>query len=249
MPQPLGGESASALPASFSISTWNVWFDKHHRDERFAGLLEILRTFDPEIMAFQEVTLPFVRAIQGAEWLRQRHWISALDPNNLGTVLVSRVRPDSLRWLELPTAMGRRLLIADFGALRVGVAHLESLANESLRQEQLRSAFAVLKETPGSVLLGDFNFTDGDPEAAALDPSFQDAWPHLHPGTAGYTRDTVANPMARFGRQDKQHRLDRIMLRGLHLESVQLLGRDPLREGLYPSDHYGLLARGLRART
>jgi endonuclease/exonuclease/phosphatase family metal-dependent hydrolase len=221
-----------------------VWFDKHQRDERFRALLGILEKHDPEIMAFQEVTLPFIRVLQEAEWLKQGgHWVSAVDHNNLGTVLVGRVQPQTLGWLELPTSMGRRLLVADFpGGLRVGVAHLESLANEQLRVQQLETAFAYLKATPSSVLLGDFNFPDQAPEAASLDPDFLDAWPATHPESPGYTRDTIANSMARLGREDKQERLDRILLRGLQLSQVELLGNEPLREGLYPSDHYGLLA-------
>jgi endonuclease/exonuclease/phosphatase family metal-dependent hydrolase len=247
-PLPLGAPAteplSSELGSVFSLSTWNVWFDKHHRESRFRALLDVLRCHAPTIMAFQEVTLPFVRVVQESDWLTRGHWISAVDPNNLGTAMIGRAQPLQLRWLELPSAMGRRLLLADFeGALRIGVVHLESLAARELRQEQLRVAFAALKEVPHSILLGDFNFPDGAPECAALDPDFQDAWPLLQPATPGYTRDTLANPMGRLGRQEKQQRLDRILFRGLNVLSVQLLGDQPFAPGLFPSDHFGLLAR------
>lgn len=140
--------------------------------------------------------------------------------------------------------MGRRLLVADFaGGVRVGVVQLESLANPDRRREQLATAFAVVKEAPRSVLLGDFNFPDGAPETVALDPEFTDAWPSLFAGDPGYTRDTVVNRMARFGRQEKQQRLDRILFRGLRPQSLEMLGREPIGPDLYPSDHFGLLAR------
>lgn len=244
-PRSLGETGAAGpLPPTFTISTWNVWFDKHCREERFVGLLEILRRREPAIMAFQEVTLPFVRALQDSDWLRSGYWVSALDPNNLGTVLVSRFEPKSLGWVELPGKMGRRLLVADFaGGLRVGVVHLESLANEAIRQEQLATAFATLKGSPGSILLGDFNFSDGSPEARALSPDFLDAWAAAHPGDPGYTRDTLVNSMARSGRESKRQRLDRILLRGLTLDSIEMIGLSPLREGMYPSDHFGLFSR------
>lgn len=240
----LGGQSQAILPATFTISTWNVWFDKHHREERFRALLDILNSHRPEIMAFQEVTLPFVRVLQETEWLHHEgHWVSAIDHNNLGTVLVSRLQPQRLYWLDLPTSMGRRLLVADFAAgLRVAVAHLESLANDKLRQQQLETAFVHLKEAPSSILLGDFNFPDGAPEAASLDPDFLDAWTASQGESPGYTRDTIANPMARFGREEKQDRLDRILLRGLRPSAITLLGQQSLREGLFASDHFGLLA-------
>ncbi len=245
-PYPLGqSPSSSSLPGQFSVSTWNVWFDKHHREERFAGLLDALRPLAPEIMGFQEVTLPFVRALQEAEWLQQQgYWLSAVDPNNLGAVLVSRLQPLSVGWVTLPTAMGRRLLVADFpSGLKVGLVHLESLANEALRKQQLATAFATLRSGFGSVLMGDFNFGDGSPESASLDPEFLDTWTTAHPGEPGYTRDTLANPMGRFGREDKRERLDRILVRGLKIVAVEMLGTAPLREGLFASDHFGLLAR------
>ena len=243
-PVPLGEEPSLELPSCFTVSTWNVWFDKHHREERFAALLDGLKSHGPDIMAFQEVTLPFVRAAQSAEWLKGGYWISSTDHNNLGTVLVSRVRPSHLSWTELPTKMGRRMLTADFpGGLRVGVVHLESLANSDLRQQQLAAAFQTLKPKQSSILLGDFNFGDGDPEGQSLDPDFPDAWPTLHPGNAGFTYDTLTNPMACTERETKQERLDRVLFRGLNLQSVETLGTLPLREGLFPSDHFGLLTR------
>lgn len=244
LPVPLGGEPSGELPPVFTISTWNIWFDKHHRDERFAALLNGLKGHEPDIMAFQEVTLPFVRAVQTTDWLKSGYWISSTDHNHLGTVLVSRVRPSHLSWTELPTKMGRRMLTADFpGGLRIGVVHLESLANSDLRQRQLAAAFQTLKSQQSSILLGDFNFGDGEPEERSLDPDFPDAWPTLHPGNPGYTRDTLTNSMARMGRETKQERLDRVLFRGLNLQSIEMLGTQPLRDNLFPSDHFGLIAR------
>lgn len=241
----LGDPADSALPPTFKISTWNVWFDKHHRDERFASMLGQLRGHAPEIMAFQEVTLPFVRAVQAAEWLRQGYWISSTDHNHLGTVLICRVQPLRLSWVEIPTSMGRRLLKADFpGDLSVAVAHLESLANPELRRQQLAVAFSQLRPSARSAFLGDFNFGDEQPETEALDPGFVDAWASQYPNDPGFTRDTQANTMARLGRSEiKRQRLDRILTRGLRLESVEMLGTEPISDGLYPSDHFGLLAR------
>lgn len=242
---PLGSLGDPAPAPFFTVTTWNVWFDKHHRQERFEALLAQLQSHAPEIMAFQEVTLPFVRAVQEAEWLRQGYWISSTDPNHLGTVLVSRLQPLRLSWVQLPTSMGRRLLKADFpGDLTVAVAHLESLANPELRRQQLAVAFSELKPSARGILLGDFNFGDGQPESEALDSEFIDAWTSHHPKDPGFTRDTLANAMARFGRSEvKRQRLDRILARGLRFEAVDMLGTEPIRDGLYPSDHFGLLAR------
>jgi tyrosyl-DNA phosphodiesterase 2 len=241
-PVPLGGPGRRSLPSPFTVSTWNVWFDKHRRDERFAALLGIVRSHGPDLMAFQEVTPPFVRAVQELDW--PEHWISATDHGNLGTLLIGRIAPVALQWVALPSSMGRRLLVADFPeGLRVAVCHLESLGpNGPLRAEQLRTALQALQDRP-AVLLGDFNFGDHAPEAAALDRRFQDAWQAIHADAPGFSRDTTANAMARLGRETKQERLDRILV-SPHLEvlEAELLGTAEIAPGLFPSDHFGLRA-------
>lgn len=244
-PIPLGVPTEEELPNSFSISTWNVWFDRHHREERFQALLQELKQRDPEIMAFQEVTTPFIRALQAAEWLKNGHWLSAIEPNQLGVLLVSRCRAHGLEMVDLPSSMGRRLLVAHFaGGLGVGVCHLESVQSSGpIRQEQLQTAQSLLRAGKRALLLGDFNFPDGAPEAQALSDDFTDLWPSHHPGDPGFTIDSTLNPMGHRGPWVVQRRLDRILCHGdLKSHSMERLGTEPFKEHLFYSDHFGLLA-------
>ncbi len=241
----LGVPTEEELPHNFSISTWNVWFDRHHREERFQAMLQSLQQKNPEIMAFQEVTTPFIRALQAVEWLKEGHWVSAIEPNQLGVLLVSRCRPLSLEMVSLPSSMGRRLLVAHFsGGLQVGVCHLESVrSNGPIRQEQLQAAQSLLREGDFAVLLGDFNFPDDAPEVQTIADDFTDLWPSHHPGDAGFTIDSTLNPMGHRGPSAVQLRLDRILYRGgLKIHSMERLGTEPLGEHLFCSDHFGLLA-------
>lgn len=242
--QPLAlGSGATAAPqGQLAVATWNVWFDSHHRQERNRALLAELQLYRPHLLAFQEVTPPFVRALQACEWMRDNYWISAEHHSQLGVLLAGRVPVDSLSFQELPTRLGRRLLVADFPfGLRLASAHFESMGQGAeMRVRQLENAFSMLKEQRSSLLTGDFNFGDDDPESAALDPDFSDLWRHFHLEDPGYTRDTVRNPMG--GKSDRR-RLDRVLFRGLQPASVQLLGVKPFAEGLYPSDHFGLLGK------
>ena len=90
-PTILGTPPTQPLPREFSLSTWNVWFDKHLRAERNSALLDELSRHRPHVMLFQEVTLPFVRALQAAVWLRDGYWISGVEHNEIGVVKVARV--------------------------------------------------------------------------------------------------------------------------------------------------------------
>lgn len=244
-PIPLGQPTEKELPDTFSISTWNVWFDRHHREERFLAILQTLQQRLPEIMAFQEVTTPFIRALQAVEWLKNGYWLSAVEPNQLGVLLVSRCRPHCLEMVDLPSSMGRRLLVAHFAdGLRVGVCHLESVqSNGPVRQEQLQAAQSKLRNQGRSLLLGDFNFPDGAPEAQAIAEDFVDLWPSHHPGDPGFTIDTTLNSMGHRGPSVVRLRLDRILCRGgLKVHSMERLGTEPFGEHLFCSDHFGLLA-------
>lgn len=245
-PQPLGEGQYESIQDEFLISTWNVWFDAFHREERFPQLLQELSNHRPHLMAFQEVTMPFVQALRDAEWLRENYWISALDPQQIGVVLVGRVEPGSIYFHQLPSNMGRRLLVGDFefasGGLRLAAGHFESVrSNTETRIKQLGSAFRLLKESPRSVLVGDFNCGDDGPEQEAFDSAFADLWPRLRGDDPGYTIDSDRNPMLRG---KARARLDRVLCSaGLEPLEIELLGTRAFADGLLPSDHFGLLAR------
>lgn len=245
-PVRLGEPHLTRLPERFSLTSWNVWFDQYQREQRFQALLSLLGRHQPDLMAFQEVTVPFIRALKSCPWLQDGAWLSADEPNLLGVLLVSRVRPLALEMVELPSEMGRRLLVASFeGGLEVGVCHLESIAkNGPTRHEQLQHAQDRLRRGPRALLVGDFNFPDGAAEEQAIEPDFVDLWLSGRPGEPGFTVDSVLNSMKRRGTSITQLRIDRMLARGdLRLASIDRLGTEPITEQLFCSDHFGLLAQ------
>lgn len=242
-------EQPAAAPPSLQVVSYNLWFDAFERERRLDGLQRLLAELRPEVIAVQEATLRVLQPLLAAGWLQKDYWCSASHTSTAashGVVVFSRLPVAPLSLMQLPGVMGRRLLVADFGFLRLGVVHLESSAgNGPIRVEQLQIACATLREARDSLLVGDCNFSDKDPEYAEIPADFVDLWPRLHPGDPGYTLDTERNPMLRKQiRKELQLRIDRMLLRSSSWvpQSIGLLGDEPLAPELFCSDHFGLLA-------
>ena len=78
------------------------------------ALLAELEQYRPHVMLFHEVTPPFVRALQAPAWLKEGYWISGLEHNQIGVLMVARVKCHELRFHPLTSQMGRRLLVGRF---------------------------------------------------------------------------------------------------------------------------------------
>jgi endonuclease/exonuclease/phosphatase family metal-dependent hydrolase len=106
----------------------------------------------------------------------------------------------------------------------------------------------MIADDPDTIMLGDFNFGDGEPEEGEITSGFEDIWAHLRPGESGYTWDMEKSWMARrFAyRGERSRRLDRILVRSERLEArdVRLFGEEPIRGRRghhFASDHFGVL--------
>jgi tyrosyl-DNA phosphodiesterase 2 len=230
------------------LLTWNTWFGGHMFDERQDALLAELERRRPDVIALQEVTQALLRGLLAAPWIRADYQASQRDVLSYDVVILSRLPIRRMAELELPTDMGRRLLIAELACgLTVGTVHLESTSEEArTRAEQLRIIQPALAARGGdAVLVGDMNFEPGDAlENAALDPTFVDTWPALRPDEPGYTVDTDVNTMRLQVRSTPTHkRIDRVFVRstGWRARSIDLVGTRPCDpDGTFISDHFGL---------
>lgn len=264
---PARPEAPPAIP-SFSVATWNVWFGEVELAARGRALLSVLEPLRPDFICLQEVTRPFLRQVLATPWIRDAYQISDATGATLGgygVLMLSRAPFSTLRLLELPSGMERKLLVGEVataeGPLRVGTVHLESTRHcTEERVEQIRWIQPVLLEGDHDVVwCGDFNF---DPavhplERAATDARWTDTWIAAAPPRApGYTVDTEANAMrAAFSTigERKQRRIDRILLssprRAVSAIEARLLGDAPIAPStplVFPSDHFGLFARFTR---
>jgi tyrosyl-DNA phosphodiesterase 2 len=179
-----------------------------------------------------------------------------------GLFLISRFPVVRAEFLRLPSQQGRGVLVADVNVpspdqpavprtLRVATVHLESfLEDGAARAEQLKRVFVLLRDAPHALLLGDFNFGDGEqPETRTLEPAFVDAWLALHPKDPGFTWNIEKNPMAKAGSfpNEPSRRLDRVLLRSPRWEprETRIVGTAPVapeKPELFPTDHFGLVA-------
>jgi tyrosyl-DNA phosphodiesterase 2 len=250
--------SAPDAPASFSLATWNIWFGEYCFDERLRALLDELAGRSPDVICLQEVTTRALERILGEPWVRDGYVTSDAAGetfDDYGVLMLSRLPIVAMSLHELPSHMGRRLLIADLTvadrAFVVATAHLDSKKTGSeQRAEQLASMLPLLRARGDEVLLvGDMNIAPTSPENAAFDADFIDLWPLLRPRDEGCTVDTDANPMLLNIKQaSKRVRYDRALLRStggaLRPTTIELLGTQPISPrspDVLPSDHFGLL--------
>eukprot|EP00933_Yihiella_yeosuensis_P057751 TRINITY_DN57794_c0_g1_i1.p1 TRINITY_DN57794_c0_g1~~TRINITY_DN57794_c0_g1_i1.p1 ORF type:complete len:325 (-),score=62.66 TRINITY_DN57794_c0_g1_i1:49-1023(-) len=149
------------------VVTWNVWFDSLQQYLRANALMkEVLREV-PDVICLQEVLPGFLESLRKSEALRAAYHISPFEIAGYGSVML--VRSDwevQFSDKEMPSQMGRRLLMADIRGpwdrqfLTVATVHLESLNNQALRRQQLAYAADTLAERPCAIFCGDFNFDD-----------------------------------------------------------------------------------------
>jgi endonuclease/exonuclease/phosphatase family metal-dependent hydrolase len=225
-------------------------------EKRTPALLRLLKDSKADLMALQEAQPWFMARLQKEEWIKDykiaQPKTKSGEPCEL--CVLSKIPLEKVIYLELPGRLGRGALIVrcKIGGRSVALAtvHLESFLEDGpVRAKQLEAVFPKLKDADDAVLLGDFNFGDGEKETASLEKSFTDLWNALHPKEPGYTWDKEASPMALQGSfpDEKSRRLDRILVRSGYWKAkdISLLGDHPVSEkekDLFPSDHFGLTA-------
>jgi tyrosyl-DNA phosphodiesterase 2 len=241
--------AAAEQPVGLRVLTWNTWFGDHMFDERRAALLVELERRKPDVIALQEVTPDLLSALADAPWVRNAYQLSEVELwQRYDIALLSRQPIRRLTALELPTQMGRRLLVAELACgLAVGTVHLESMKESiTARATQLKLIQPYLAGlADDAVLAGDMNFKpDDEIETATLDRELVDVWPLLHPDDPGYTADSAQNPM-RYALKPKlsRKRIDRVFVRGTRWRptAIELVGTSPIDDdGTFISDHFGL---------
>jgi len=224
------------------------------------ALCNAVRQYDPDIIAFQEVTTDLLKMILSERWLKQ-YYISDCDGKTLetyGNVIFSKIKFNELSITPLDSRMRRKallsnLLIKGSDPLTFGTFHLEShLEDAPYRARQLDTFRELTTHCPSVVLVGDTNFIS-DQETDTLGPRFKDCWKELYQSNPtdaqknpGLTFDTSTNAMAKEERDDlKQLRLDRCFYTYETIEptEMKILGQTPYFRGEWISDHYGIMVK------
>jgi tyrosyl-DNA phosphodiesterase 2 len=249
-----------------TLATFNIWFSSFHRRERLEALLGEVRKHEADFIGLQEVMPETLDSLLRVDWIREGYRLSDASGdtvNPYGSVLLSRFPVGAIVVHHLPSLMGRKLIVGQLGIggeeVQVATVHLESTRPEAeARGDQLAMIQPILRRDAHAVLMGDFNFcATWEEENCRIGRDFVDLWSVLRPDDPGWTEDGISNPMGRRARDpDRRVRFDRILLRSSEGRwrgaSMELLGTkpiDPGRPDVFPSDHFGLVAKIVRAPT
>lgn len=238
------------------VVSWNVLGDATDRARRLPALLSEMRGAEADVIAVQEATTWFCSALLAEPWAAELKRVE-VDPDRPfpgGLAVFTRLPVARSAVIALPTSMGRcgvgvEVLI-DRAPVYFGVVHLDSLLTDGpMRRAQMQEMVRTLMPHAHSVLLGDFNFGDGELEEREVLPGTIDAWKQLHADKPGFTWDIERSPMARRGSfpDEPSRRLDRVLVRSSRWKptAMTLLGTEPVpgTDGqVFPSDHFGVRA-------
>ena len=218
LPSPEPEPQPSVAEGKLCVVSYNVWFSETNQLIRAKSMMDLIEPFQPDVIAFQEVTLPFLQVVKEQPWIQERYWLSDTTGSTCHPygimMLINRHSP----WLprpklsihQLPSSMGRRFLrcISENG-ISIATAHLESESNCDVRVLQLGKIFDSLNAVPNSslsIFLGDTNFGDNTPESALLSekfPQYQDLWLQLNPDVDPQETHTMVDPSDPARRIDK----------------------------------------------
>ena len=143
-----------------------MWFDKKNRAQRTETLLNEVISYDPDIVALQEVVQESLEIIIAK--MHPTYYIIGTIPQDIGydCIILSKFPPIEWDRYSLPkTKMGRNLLLATLQTptrqITVGTFHLESVflpktkEAEDLKESQLKYIYAI--SPLNSILMGDTN--------------------------------------------------------------------------------------------
>lgn len=236
------------------VLTWNVLWDRYDSDRidtarRRPLLFAELAAADADVIALQEVEPELLIALLAQPWVRRSYTVD-VDPlgpdvDRTGVVVLSRLPVIEAGRLSLGAhkAVGTVVVETAGGPLVVAATHLTSdhtTNGPSKRRAQLVRVAEAFAGVEGEVVLvGDFN--DGGQRPAEV-LGMRDTWLEARSDEPP-TFDPVANPLAAVSSlSGRASRLDRVFVRGrLRCVGTELLGTEST-DGLFVSDHYGVLA-------
>jgi endonuclease/exonuclease/phosphatase family metal-dependent hydrolase len=243
----------------FKVLTLNTWQKIGPWEQRWKAILRDLEFYEADVVAFQELF--------DIEWRdriarRARYpFVAAPVPSYSGLVLLSRlpIAASELHTFATRSPLenyGRYLLWAELawhGAkIDVFNTHLSWMAEDSAtRLAQVReiSAQVAARQQPRPVLVtGDLNSTPQSEEVRYLLQSAKlaDAFAALHPSEEGFTWSSE-NHFTRYQQPNlPDRRIDYILAGGAELvnglSSCRVVFNTPDATGIFPSDHFGVMA-------
>lgn len=242
------------------VLTLNTWQEKGPWQARWEVIAGGLAQFQSDIVGLQEVFNP--------DWLKdaahKADYPFLIHPEPVsGLAILSRYRV--LEWAVLTMitkapsepylryAIFARLHLPGRGNLSVFNTHLSWRPGESaIRHKQVGELLQFIREKAGNdetLVMGDFNAVADTPEIKMMtgEGHFKDSYAGMQPNQPGLTWDNQ-NPYAKLSSSRlPDRRIDYLFFRNAsdilsRLNSVEIVYREPNAQGVFASDHYGLLA-------
>ena len=250
--------------SQISLLTYNIWRSPEKMLQRIEALGQIVEHFEPDILAFQEITPENLAVLREQSWLSRYHSIPPRVTKQVAKSLenyIFSLYPVN-KWFiySYRTFLGRerQLVVAETksavsSSLKFVVAgtHLEPAGeNTRLRELQLQELFTVLSAYENVCVMGDLNIEDKVDGEVVLPSPWIDAWLSL-PGNTdsnGLTWDRSKTPFASVLRKtinatSYKARLDRVLCRlsDFKVKEMRIVGDKLTKSGILPSDHFGVL--------
>ena len=240
------------------ILTLNTWQERGPWEERWEITLEGIQEFQPDLVAFQEL---FNHDWAGEIQKRTAFKTLIFPQEYCGLVLYSHFAVKSwgiIRLSQSPLEEYFRYslwaeLQREGASLFIFNTHLSwKLEDGATRQRQVEEILHLIQEKAGekeSVLVGDLNAPPHSPEIQGLirKGQFCDCFAKLHPQESGFSWNNRNPYAAGAGHDLPDRRIDYILALGAgrhlrNLVSCDLIFTEPNAQGVWASDHAGLLA-------
>ena len=236
-----------------SYNLWGAYKDKikypklYNIKIRGNGLIKLLKDKNVDLLCLQEVSKDWLLFLLKNKYIRDNYYISDINTNRvfmhygLDNIFLTKVKLDDITVYGLPSLQMDSFLTGKIGDYMIGTFQLHSGSEYTdFRKVQLRTILKIFKNKK-FILTGDFNFTDNEEEISII-KHLKDPWNTKK--DPGFTEDTYINSMRyTIKGKHKQVRFDKFMYNDSKLIVInqQIIGKDEIKDGIWISDHFGLL--------
>ena len=239
-----------------SVLSFNLWYDKEDRDERFEKFCNLVQLYNPTIVCLQEVSNLILQKMLKMEWCKEYfNSVNKIDSNRLcGEVTLSKFPFENKEHFPFKnTAAGNYINIADIhlplnfthpnpgeeqlygDKITIVNTQLEKLKTFSeVRKDQFNSLISFLLHQSCVFIVADTNFTDEDSDILSMPEPWKDAFVEF--GSPSDQRNTYDSEKNTYINGFYQYRFDRMIYKSRYwkLSYFELIGQDELI-----STHFG----------
>jgi len=252
----LSGQNTQST--DLSILTYNIWHDNQNWPDRLERMLTDIEQIDPDIIGLQEVIQrPNLQnqAKTLADSLGFHYYFCSVDPvgndTRFGNAILSRypIADSGFRKLEPLDdyrVAGHIKVNVEGNVIDVYVTHLHNQAvNHDIREEQITDLLDFIDDTHSGgyiFVMGDYNADPDWEEMELMYENYQDIYPLFHENPNAPQHSTL-----NYNLGHAQRRIDYIFYKKANQTMLQPLSADIVidtanQEGVYGSDHFGVLA-------